>query len=74
MKYEHVRIEGIEFKPDESWFLIRGQDRFAPAALEAYADLVRGEVPAAMEDEVRHLTERMRRWQTEHPEHVKTPD
>jgi hypothetical protein len=73
-KYEHVRIDGIEFKPGEGWFLIRGQDRFAPAAIEAYAELVRDSVPIDALSEVRNLADQIRWWQGEHPEFVKTPD
>lgn len=73
-KYENVKIEGITFKPGEQWFLIRGQDRFAPAAVDAYAQLVSGSVPENTVAEIRGIAERMRQWQEEHPEYVKTPD
>jgi hypothetical protein len=73
-KYDHVKIEGIQFKPGEPWFLIRGQDRFAPAAIEAYTGLIEGSVPAAMVDEVRQVAARVRQWQNDNPQQVKTPD
>jgi hypothetical protein len=62
-KYDHVKIDGIQFKPGERWFLIRGQDRFAPAAIDAYAGLVESSVPAAMVTEVRQVVEQVRQWQ-----------
>jgi hypothetical protein len=73
-KYDHVKIDGIQFKPGEQWFLIRGQDRFAPDAIEAYAGLVEGAMPAAMAADVRQVAEQVRQWQREHPGLVKTPD
>jgi hypothetical protein len=73
-KYEHVKIEGIAFKPGEPWFLIRAQDRFAPAAVEAYANLVGGSVTPEMAAGVRAIADSMRKWQAEHTEAVKTPD
>ena len=73
-KYDNVRIDGITFKPGEQWFLIRAQDRFAPAAVDAYAQLVSETVPDVVLTEIRGIAEQMRQWQAQHPEHVKTPD
>ena len=73
-KYDNVRIDGITFKPGEQWFLIRAQDRFAPAAVDAYAQLVSGTVPDVVLAEIRGIAEQMRQWQAQHPEYVKTPD
>lgn len=73
-KYRNAKIEGIAFKPGEPWFLIRAQDRFAPAAVEAYGNLVGGSVGAEMAADVRAVADEMRKWQAEHTELVKTPD
>jgi hypothetical protein len=72
-KYDHVRIDGITFKPGEQWFLIRAQDRFAPAAVDAYAKLASGAIPDVVVAEIRGIAEQMRQWQAQHPADVKTP-
>lgn len=74
-KYDHVKIEGIEFKPGEPWFLIRGQDNLAGFAVQAYADLLRefyDEEEAALQIEL--LADEIEKWQEENPQFVKRPD
>lgn len=66
-KYSNVRIDGIRFHPGEPWFLIRGQDRFAYEAIQAYADCselasIGAEAATYMSALDRHsLTERLRK-------------
>jgi hypothetical protein len=81
-------VTGKDIPPDEPLFLLRGQDEFAPRAIEAYADEL--EIAAAkhaevLEDEkeltlleqavqVRAHALAMRRWQLENPGRTKRPD
>lgn len=84
-KYEGITVTGKDIPPDEPLFLLRSQDKLAPGAVEDYARAV--EVEAGMttdramalrleEDalDVRAFALRMRRWQIENPDRVKTPD
>lgn len=75
-KYSHVVISGIEFKQGEPWFLIRGQDCTAPAAIEAYYQLIKAALgPAhAIAKSSRAFLLRIREWQRDNPNLVKEPD
>ena len=71
-KYAHVRLEGLELKPGEPWFLLRGQDRHTPEAMRAYARL-RGEGTKAWLDILGHA-DAIAAWQLANPQYVHEPD
>ena len=73
-KYAHVRLEGLTLKPDEPWFLLRGQDALTPDTMRYYANelLIAGKITMAY-DIVNHA-QAVHEWQREHPEYVKLPD
>lgn len=84
-KYSEVKLEGIELKPDEPWFLLRGQDKLTPYAMEAYADLLAEEAPdmdtaegvdrlLEMAADIRSHAQAVRDWQKANPQYVKLPD
>jgi hypothetical protein len=55
-------------------FVIKGTDRIAPAAVEAYHDLC---IELGLSDQagqVWHAAEEIRRWQARHPDRIKKPD
>lgn len=70
-KYAHVKLDGIDLKPGESWFLLRGQDKHTPYAMRLYAELIRsGEMAADILEHAAAIEE----WQAANPEYVKEPD
>ena len=75
IRYDYNRIQDpdglIPF--NEPVFLLRGQDRFAPAVLEFYAQLVEDDSePSKIPEKTREHAENMREWQRNVK--VKTPD
>lgn len=60
---------------DEPVCLVRGQDQFAAATVDAWANLAEagGADPAMVEAGRRHA-ERIREWQSNNPDNVKVPD
>lgn len=73
-KYAHVRLEGLELKPGEPWFLLRGQDVLTPRTMQFYAACV-GQLgkPEMAIDIARHA-EAITAWQRENPQYVKEAD
>lgn len=83
-----ITVTGKDIPADEPLFLLRGQDVFAPAAIEAYADelearavthrhaLETAEELSLLEQSVqaRAFATRLRMWQFENPERTKVPD
>ena len=57
-----------KLQPGEPYFLIRAQDRFAPAAIMAYGNL------SNRQAECHNRVEEFVAWQKANPEKVKTPD
>lgn len=60
--------------PGEPFFLIRGQDRHAPAAVGAYAGLLLGASDEQGANEVLALLGRIAEFQAANPQLVKDPD
>jgi hypothetical protein len=54
--------------PGEPYFLIRAQDRFAPAAVQAYAAI------SNRHKEIIPIVYDFVKWQEDNPDKVKTPD
>lgn len=78
-KYDHVDLAevGIELKPGEPWFLIRGQDICAPSAILAYATELSDHLdPDKWEPvgELQAFAKRVSDWQDANPDFVKVPD
>lgn len=83
-----IKVVGKDIPEDEPLFLIRAQDKNGPDALDAYADLLDSEanglggleMQAEQIDlrdqalQVRAFANRMRRWQLENADKVKSPD
>lgn len=55
-------------------FVIKGQDRIAPGAVEAYHDLCVERGLAGQAAQVWQAAEEIRRWQARHPDRVKMPN
>lgn len=70
-------VEGAQTKipADEPWFLLRGQDRYAPTGIARYARACeeRG-APRAFVDGVVDVACAMEDWQAENADRVKRPD
>lgn len=63
------------FPADEPLFLLRGQDKAAPAAVRCYRDHARtAGAGSSLRIGVASAAEAMRKWQRSHPERVKVPD
>lgn len=73
-KYAHVKLEGLTLKPDEPWFLLRGQDIFTPEMMRYYASALLTAGRTEMAADVRSHADAVEAWQLLHPEFVKTPD
>lgn len=60
---------------DEPVFVLRAQDKLAPAMVRIWAELadLSGVAPAKT-DEAKSLSYEMEEWQAENPRHVKIPD
>jgi hypothetical protein len=54
--------------PGEPYFVIRAQDKFAPAAIQSYATLT------GNQKSCHEIIEKVLSWQKSHPDKVKTPD
>lgn len=55
-------------------FVIKGKDRIAPGAVEAYRDLCIEHDLREQAGEVWRAAEEIRRWQERHPDQVRLPD
>lgn len=86
-KYGRITSELREFPSEEPYFLIRGKDVLAPAAVESYANLLRAaaagavEAPSGHQDElismaqdVSNLAAEIIAWQAANPDRVQLPD
>jgi tRNA G46 methylase TrmB len=73
-KYAHVRLEGLTLKPDEPWFLLRGQDVLTPPTMEEYAVSLEEIGKLEMAADVRDHAQAVRAWQRANPQYVKQPD
>ena len=76
-KYAHVKLDGIDLKPSEPWFLLRGQDILTPNAIRAYANLVEGlggEAHRLHADDLREHATAIAEWQIANSQYVKEPD
>lgn len=72
-KYDTTANFESKLKPGEPWFVIRGQDKLAPAAIEAYMVLMRKNgLPEQDIRSVGLLLERVIAWQSVNP--TKLPD
>lgn len=75
-KYEHIVLQGLELKPGEPWFLIRGQDKTAVAAIYSYAEILAGyrgfDDPAVIS--CFEFAARLEAWQKANPGLTKWPD
>jgi hypothetical protein len=54
--------------PDEPYFVIRAQDKFAPAAIQAYATLTN------QQKSCHQIMDKVLDWQRRNPKLVKHPD
>ena len=74
-KYGTLAALAAKLHPGEPWFVIRGQDRFGPPAINDYGHRLAAEpgLLGAAED-VWRFSARVMRWQAENPQLVKTPD
>lgn len=75
-KYDHVRISGIDFHPDEPVFIIRGQDRTAVAAITGYMQLVQAVLGSAHKTVkgVKGFVKELKEWQERNEGLLKEPD
>ena len=73
-KYAHVRLEGLELKPGEPWFLLRGQDVLTPATMRDYAYKLKLLGKTAMAANVFEHADAILEWQQVNPQWVKEPD
>ena len=67
-KYPTLAAFEAKLHPGEPWFVIRGQDVFAPAAVQAYASL------SQQHHELHPMIGAIVRWQEQNPTLVKKPD
>lgn len=65
---------GSRFPEDEPLFLLRGQDLFAPFAIDAYAGRLHELGDVGLANEVGEAASSVRAWQRENPGRVKLPD
>lgn len=73
-KYGTLAALAAKLHPGEPWFVLRGQDQFAPGLVAQYAHrLGEAGLMAAAED-VRLFASRMFDWQAANPEKTKIPD
>lgn len=73
-KYAHVRLEGLELKPGEPWFLLRGQDVLTPETMMDYALNLESIGKGEMAADVRSHANAITAWQRDNPQYVKEPD
>ena len=73
-KYAHVRLEGLELKPGEPWFLLRGQDVLTPETMSDYALNLESIGKVEMAADVRRHAAAITAWQWANPQYVKEPD
>jgi uncharacterized protein YciU (UPF0263 family) len=69
-----ITVEGKDIPEDEPLFLLRSQDRLAPAAVLAYAAQLEERGMEDQAEDVRMFASRMSRWQLDNPDKVKLPD
>ena len=73
-KYAHVELKGLELKPGEPWFLLRGQDVLTPNAMRQYAFRVERLGKPEMAADIRLHADAVQEWQAANPQYVKEPD
>lgn len=71
-RYIVARTDGREIPADEPCFVIRGQDRFAVQAVDAYIAIVSLAVSPEVTEELIAHRDRLVLWQASHA--TKTPD
>ena len=67
-KYPTLAAFEAKLHPGEPWFVVRAQDMFAPAAVQAYASI------SGQHAELHQLIDAMREWQDANLDLVKKPD
>lgn len=73
MKYHKTNpIEKLH--PGEPWFFIRSTDRFAPAAVQAYATMLGANGDKDGAAECMAISHEIIQWQKANPDKVKHPD
>ena len=67
-KYPTLAAFEAKLHPDEPWFVIRAQDVFAPAAIQAYATI------SHQHSALHPMVDAMLAWQKVNPDKVKAPN
>ena len=74
MKYVHGQRIGEILNDDEPFFLIRAQDRLAPAVVLMYAVAAKNQGLLELSQAVGAVAVEFAAWQAAHPDMVKNPD